>query len=187
MFTYERRLRFEDADVGQVLFYPRYFALCYEALEALLAEEITGGYPGLLRERGLAFPTVHASSDFEHPIVWGDSARVELAVERIGDTSVSFYFEIYRGSDGIRAASIRQTHVLCTIANFAKANLPEDLRGALSPHLVEAAAPPTDGESVGGDAGDTIPPPAATDDADFGFDGHDDAPAMTVAEPLTAP
>lgn len=184
MFTYERRLRFEDADVGQVLFYPRYFALCYEALEALLAEEITGGYPGLLRERGLAFPTVHASSDFEHPIVWGDSARVELAVERIGDTSVSFFFEIYRGSDGIRAASIRQTHVLCTIANFAKANLPEDLRGALSPHLAEAAAPPTDGESAGGDAGDTIPPPAATDDADFGFE---DAPALTVAEPLTAP
>lgn len=186
MFTYERRLRFEDADVGQVLFYPRYFALCYEALEALLAEEISGGYPGLLRERGLAFPTVHATSDFEQPIVWGDSARVELAVERIGDTSVSFYFEIYRGSDGVRAAAIRQTHVLCTIANFVKATLPEDLRGALAPHLVEAAPPATDGNGAGSDAGDTIPPPAAAE-GDFPFDGHDDAPAMTVAEPLTAP
>ena len=77
---------------------------CHDALEAFFGE-LPGGYAALFRERDLGVPTVHLETDFKSPLRYGDVARFEMAVERVGRTSLTFHHTIRRESDGIVAAT----------------------------------------------------------------------------------
>ena len=71
---------------------------CHDALEAFFGE-LPGGYAALFRERDLGVPTVHLETDFKSPLRYGDVARFEMAIERVGRTSLTFRHTIHRESD----------------------------------------------------------------------------------------
>ena len=72
---------------------------CLKALGLLVFDRGQGGWP-----------RVSVSCDFRKPLVAGDPIEVQLAVERIGRTSVSWLFEVLN-ADGQVAAQGGMTNV----------------------------------------------------------------------------
>src|SRR5580692_6436498 len=105
MHIYERPVRFEEVDAAQIVFFPRFLSYCHEAMEGLF-DGTEGGYVHLIRDRKIGVPAVHVECDFKHPLRYGDVARIETTVEKLGRTSVSFRYAIARASDETPVASI---------------------------------------------------------------------------------
>ncbi len=127
MFVFRRPVRFAEVDAAGIVFFPRYHEYCHDALEAFFGE-LPGGYAALFRERHLGVPTVHLETDFKSPLRYGDVARFEMAIERVGRTSLTFHHTIRRESDGIVAATVRHVVVMTEISTLTPIPVPDDIR-----------------------------------------------------------
>lgn len=134
MRVYERPVRFEEVDAAQLVFFPRFLGYCHEAMEALF-DDVEGGYVHMVRDRKIGVPAVHVECDFKSPLRYGDVARIETTVAKLGRTSVTFRYALSRASDGAHVASI--THV-CAVSDLSALRaipIPDDIRAALERHL----------------------------------------------------
>ncbi|MFP4063447.1 MAG: acyl-CoA thioesterase, partial [Halochromatium sp.] len=73
------RVALHDTDAAGVLFFAHLFRHAHDAYEAMMARI---GWPldGLIRERQLGLPLVHAEADYRRPMRHGD--QVAVRVER---------------------------------------------------------------------------------------------------------
>ena len=133
MFSYERRIRFEDVDAASIVFFPRFLGYCHEAMEAMLAP-VRGGYAGLVVDRRLGLPAVRVEAEFKSPLRFGDVARISVVVERIGRSSATLRYSIERERDGEVVATIRHVVVLSDLGTLTSTPLPEDVRTVLESH-----------------------------------------------------
>jgi 4-hydroxybenzoyl-CoA thioesterase len=131
--VYERPVRFEEVDAAQIVFFPRFLSYCHEAMEGLF-DAVEGGYVRLVRDRRIGVPAVHVECDFTSPLRYGDVARIEVTVEKLGRTSVSFRYRLSRASDGGAVASILHVCAVCDLTSLKAIPIPEDVRGALERH-----------------------------------------------------
>ncbi|MBK6528569.1 MAG: acyl-CoA thioesterase [Deltaproteobacteria bacterium] len=134
MFRHERPVRFAEVDAARIVYFARYLDFCHDALEALFAA-LPGGYPQLIMVRGIGIPSVHIEADYKAPLRYGDTALIDVSVERIGARSVTFHHAISRAADGVSCASIRQVVVLCRLDELVPVDIPDDVRTLLSQHL----------------------------------------------------
>ncbi|MFP4076131.1 MAG: acyl-CoA thioesterase [Halochromatium sp.] len=81
------RVALHDTDAAGVLFFAHLFRHAHDAYEAMMARI---GWPldGLIRERQLGLPLVHAEADYRRPMRHGD--QVAVRVERAGLTERDF-------------------------------------------------------------------------------------------------
>jgi len=126
VFVFRRPVRFAEVDAAGLVFFPRYHEYCHDALEAFFGE-LPGGYAALFRERDLGVPTVHLETDFKSPLRFGDVARFEMAIARVGRTSVTFHHTIRRESDGVVAATVRHVVVMTRISTLTPIPVPGDI------------------------------------------------------------
>jgi len=103
-------IRFEDADPAGVIFYPRALALAHGAVEEMIRTSSLGWEAWFASPRHAA-PLRHAEADFFHPLRVGEQVTLRAAVERCGETSVTFLVE-FLDTAGRTAARIRTVHVL---------------------------------------------------------------------------
>jgi 4-hydroxybenzoyl-CoA thioesterase len=127
---YERPVRFEDVDAAQIVFFPRFFSYCHEAMEALFAP-LDGGYVRLIRERKIGLPAVHVAADFKAPMLYGDTAQIEVTVPKVGTTSCTLAYRILRAKDGVLAATVTHVCVVSDLTTLSKITIPDDLRAVL--------------------------------------------------------
>jgi 4-hydroxybenzoyl-CoA thioesterase len=137
VFSYERPVRLEDVDAAQIVFFPRILGYAHEAV-ATLMEELDGGYAGLLMKRRIGLPTVHLEVDFTAPLRFGDVARVELTVTRIGERSCAFRAKLTRVHDGAKVATILYVCAITDLETLRAIAIPEDVRRILGAHAVIA-------------------------------------------------
>jgi 4-hydroxybenzoyl-CoA thioesterase len=130
VFVFRRPVRFAEVDAAGLVFFPRYHEYCHDALEAFFGE-LPGGYAALFRQRDLGGPTVHLETDFRSPLRFGDVARFDITIERVGRTSLTFHHAIHRESDGIVAATVRQVVVMTQISTLTPIPVPDDIRALL--------------------------------------------------------
>ena|ERR1700722_14319626 len=135
MHIYERKVSFEEVDAAQIVFFPRFLSYCHEAMEGLF-DDVEGGYVRLVRDRKVGVPAVHVECDFRAPLRYGDVARIETAVEKLGRTSVSFRYAISRASDGTPVASVLHVCAVSDLVALKAIPIPDDVRAALERHLV---------------------------------------------------
>ena len=126
MFVFRRPVRFAEVDAAGLVFFPRYHEYCHDALEAFFGE-LPGGYAALFRARDLGVPTVRLETDFRHPLRYGDVARFDTVVERIGRTSVTFLHTIRCEGDDAVVATVRQVVVLTQISTLTPIPVPRDI------------------------------------------------------------
>jgi len=143
VFVFRRPVRFAEVDAAGIVFFPRYHEYCHDALEAFFGE-LPGGYAALVRERDLGVPTVHLETDFKSPLRLGDVARFDIAIERVGRTSITFHHTIRREADGHVAAVVRHVVVMTRISTLTPTPMPEDIRA-----LLERYADSADGTDEG--------------------------------------
>jgi 4-hydroxybenzoyl-CoA thioesterase len=103
VFTLSVPIRFGDCDPAGILYYPRYFDLFHQAMEAWFDGPLGLSYARLLGEDRLGLPTVAAQAQYLAPCTFGEAVGVELAVERLGTSSIVFVYTV-RGPDGSERA-----------------------------------------------------------------------------------
>ncbi len=138
-FTSIQKIRFDDVDGAGIVYYPQFFHLCHAAFEDFFDTAAPISYPELITGRRLGFPTVALESEFTAPLEYGDVAVVELVVERVGRTSVSFRYLIRRKRDGARCFEAHITTVLINLDSRKPVAIPQELRsifeGSLTPNV----------------------------------------------------
>ena len=140
MFTYARPVRFEEVDAAQIVFFARFLNYCHEAMEALFAG-VHGGYVGMIRDRHVGLPAVHVECDFTTPLRYGDVARIDVTVERVGRSSCALRYVFTREADGAKVASILHVCAVSDLRTLTSIPIPDDMRAVLEAHLVATATP----------------------------------------------
>lgn len=142
MVTYHRRVRLEEIDVAQIVFFARYYAYANEAME-LLCEELDGTYVGYITQRKLCFATVKMACEFSASLHYGDTVDIAVTVARLGTKSATLVYHLTRG-DGVASAVITHTVVSFDIAAGASCAMPQDARAMFERHLVSGFDARTD-------------------------------------------
>lgn len=135
MFLYQRPVRFADVDAARLVFFARFLDYCHEAIEAMFAG-LEGGYPHMVQARDLGIPTVRVNAEFVSPLRYGDVARFEIDVLRLGRASFTLRHTIRRDGDGALAATIVHVVVMARLATLTPQPIPDDIRSLLARHLV---------------------------------------------------
>ncbi len=134
MITYTRAIRFEDIDAAGVIFFANYLRYCHEAMEAFFGE-LEGGYPHLILERKLGFPSVHVEVNYRRPLRYGDSTLINLDVLSWGESSIRFRYAFSRVSDALPVANVEQVVVTTDLSTFAKLPIPQDIQRLVARHV----------------------------------------------------
>lgn len=132
MLVHEEKttIRFEDADPAGIVFYPRAIALAHGVVENLIRHSSIGWHAWFASPDHAA-PLRHAAADFLLPMRAGETFTARAAVEKIGDTSVTFHVAFVSAA-GETAARIRTVHVMIDKATGKPVRLTEEIRSALA-------------------------------------------------------
>lgn len=130
--TYQRtlRVRFRDTDSQGHMFFANYL---------VFADEVSGDF---MNELGFDWSnpetmpcfvfTANANCDYIHECVAGDEVRVEVAYERVGNTSATLGFHMTRVSDEQTLAKGGFTQVFVDPETRKPRPVPESVREALA-------------------------------------------------------
>lgn len=138
-FECRKLVRFQHCDPAGIVFYPQYFVLFHELIEDWFNEGLQVNYANLISVRRTGVPTVHLEVDFKSPSKIGDSLRMQLAVTRVGDSSVSLALRAVCNHE-VRV-EISQTIVFLSLDRRVAISIPEDLRERMLQYAVRDDAP----------------------------------------------
>ena len=131
MTRHEHRptVRFYEVDQQGVIYHMWYHAYFEDARNELLA--LRGASLPSIQARGLDLVVVAFELGWRGPVRWGDDLRVDVAVRRIGTTSLAVDYAA--NVDGDCRVSGAATYVLVSRTEHRPAPWPADLRDALMP------------------------------------------------------
>lgn len=143
-FIVQLPVRFADIDHAGIVYYPRFFHMFHLAFEELWRARVGArAYAELIDRDRVGFPAVRAECEFRAPLRFGDTAEVEVSVSRLGDTSITFRYRVYRAAEAARERSLcAEGLVVCAVvdlARFVAVAVPERIRDLLA-DLVEPQA-----------------------------------------------
>lgn len=134
-FRYEAPVRFADVDRAGIVYYPVFFHYFHVAFEELFHQRLgSGAYAEFLEEERVGFPTVSARCDYRAPLAFGDVAAIEIALHRLGNTSVALAYRalrLRRGEDPVLSASGEVACAFIDLDTFQSVTPPERLRAML--------------------------------------------------------
>lgn len=129
-FRKQHKIRFSECDPAGIVFYPMYFVMFNDLLEAWIDEILPDGFHGLIGERRIGTPTVHLDVSFKAVSRMGDPVWLSLEVQRLGRTSLTVTWDCI-GEDGVVRLSTTQTLVLTSLDTHRPIPIPDDLRAAI--------------------------------------------------------
>jgi acyl-CoA thioesterase FadM len=90
-WIHERRITFADTDAAGVAHFSRLASIVEEAIHAFfLKREIP------VFDASTAWPIVSLVINYSAPLKFGDHVRIVLAVQKIGASSLTWAFEVYK-------------------------------------------------------------------------------------------
>jgi len=131
VFTSRHKIRFDDVDGAGIVYYPKFFHLCHDAMEDFFDAATPIPYAELIGRRKLGFPTVAVESSFTAPLSYGDTAVITLEVERLGRASVVFAYRFRREADDVECFRARVTTVLMDLGTRRAVPITAELRTIL--------------------------------------------------------
>ena len=137
LFVSEKLIRFHHCDPAGIVFYPQYFILFHELLEDWFNRGLGLNYADLISKERRGLPTAHIDCDFRIPSKIGDTVQMQLAVKRVGNSSITLAVSV-RADAEIRVTA-NQVLVLISLEDGAVLPIPPALRERFE-RFVEAAA-----------------------------------------------
>ena len=123
-------VRFGDVDKAGIVYFPTIFHYLHIAQEDFFAGQIGTPYHRLIEEERIGFPTVQDSTEFFKVIKYGDTLEIAVFISRVGNSSATFEFRVYReGSDELLARS-SQVKVAVNMETWEKVSIPDKYRKA---------------------------------------------------------
>ena len=103
-FHHRVAVRFSDVDHAGLVYHPVFFDYFHMVLEELFFQRLgPRGYSKLLDEDRIGLPAVRSECDFHLPVRFGDTIDIEMSVTRLGRSSVTFHYRVFREADQDRA------------------------------------------------------------------------------------
>ena len=130
-YRHRRRVEFRDTDAAGIVHFSVFFNYMEEAEHAFLRN--LGLDVFLLdNETAISFPRVAAQCDYRTPIRFGESVTVEITVNKIGRSSVTYQFLFRRDKTIIAEGQVTSACCELTDAGAPRAvAIPEDVRAKL--------------------------------------------------------
>jgi acyl-CoA thioesterase FadM len=130
-FVFERRIPWGDADPAGTLYLAHMSRYCLEAVEAWYVDRTTLDWQRLNAERGMGAPCVRMELDFIAPALVGHIAKLQVSVESIGRSSVTFRVDSRDGQGGHELWKGVFKFVFVDAKAQRAVPVPEDIRAAL--------------------------------------------------------
>ncbi|WP_047590707.1 acyl-CoA thioesterase [Marinobacter segnicrescens] len=131
-FQKTHKIRFAECDPAGIVFYPQYFVMFNNLLEAwidCLLPEV--GFAGYIGERRLGLPTVRLEADFQAVSRMGDEVILNLEVARLGRKSMTLMLSCIDLAGQVRM-TVTQVLVTTSLDTHQAIEIPDVLRDALS-------------------------------------------------------
>lgn len=129
-FIWQRRVGFGDCDPARIAYTGRIADFALEALDAFWDDLLEGrGWYDMTVRKGVGMPFVRMEYDFASPVTCGTPLLCEVALQRIGTTSVSM--RVDGRQDGKTCFTGQFISVFANIAKREKIPVPDDIRATL--------------------------------------------------------
>jgi 1,4-dihydroxy-2-naphthoyl-CoA hydrolase len=135
MFISRNKVRMNDTDMAGILYFANQFRYAHDALEDFFESE-GFTFDRLVNGIGFVFVIAHAEADYLQPLKVGDPLEVHVGIEKMGNTSISFVYKIYRNSQLVGTA--KTVHVCLEMQNRSKTTIPDLFRAKFSKYLLSA-------------------------------------------------
>ena len=132
-FTRERLIRFSHCDPAGIVYFVNFFDMVGGVVEDWFREAIGLPFQEMHLEQRVGFPIVNTGCEFFRPARLGDTLRLELAIAKLGRSSIEF---VVRGSvDGEEKFRARHKVAMVSLASFRALPIPPDMRAKMLPYL----------------------------------------------------
>ena len=125
----QNKVRMHDTDMAGIIFFASQFRFMHDAWEDLMSHEELS-FDHLFTSETYAFVIVHAEADYKFPLKAGDSLEICLEIEKIGNSSFTVFYKIYK-SDHTLVGTGKTVHVTIDRLSRKKIPIPEQLRTIL--------------------------------------------------------
>jgi len=89
-FTFPQKVLFKHCDPAGIVFYPRYFEMLNDCVEAFFDQDLALPFADLHKAGGV--PTAEISTRFQAPSRHGDALVISLRVTHVGRSSLALAF-----------------------------------------------------------------------------------------------
>ena len=138
-FTTQRTVRFADCDPAGIVFYPQYMVMLNTLAEVWFDEALKISYAALIGERRTGLPTVRLEVDFTAISRHGEQLALSVEIEKLGRSSLTIAAEFRSVAGSELRLRARQVLVCTSLVTHKAQPLPDDVRAALLPYVMEAA------------------------------------------------
>lgn len=139
-FRSKLKIRFGDIDRAGIVYYPRFMHYFHVALEEFFAVELGVEYHTVVDTHRIGLPTVHLETDFSRPFSYGDNIEVEVRVRKLGRTSITFGYRVFKEGEADPRIVGHNVTVCLDMDNFQKMEFSTWLRHLLEKQLDNPSA-----------------------------------------------
>ena len=133
-FSRERLIRFSHCDPAGIVYFVHFFDMVGGVVEDWFREAIGLPFQEMHLERRVGFPIVNTGCEFFRPAHLGDTLVLELAIAKLGGSSIEFAI---RGAvDGEEKFRARHKVAMVSLDSFRALPIPNDMRDKMLPYLL---------------------------------------------------
>lgn len=137
MFIAHNKVRMHDTDMAGILYFPKIYRFVHEALEELTEKE-GFDFQHVFHQEDFVFVIVHSEADYLQSLRVGDVLEVHVGVERIGSSSFTMLYHVYRS--GELAGVAKTIHCCLSAKERVKVAIPDRFRKMLEKYLIRPGA-----------------------------------------------
>ena len=135
LYEQEHRIRFSECDPAGIVFYPQYFVMFNDLMEAWIDSMTPEGFHNMIASKRVGMPSVHIEAEFKSISRMGDDVVMSLGVERIGNSYLKLLLRCI-GKDGVLRMQVRQTVVTTSLETHLGIPIPDFLRNPMQEYVI---------------------------------------------------
>lgn len=133
-FSTQVPIRFAHCDPAGIIFFPQYLVLFNGLVEDWFNQALGVSYADMLQIDKIGLPIVHLECDFRAITRMGETVRLGLAVEKLGQRSLTLSLDC-TGPDGQLRVSAQKVLVFTSLQTHQAISAPQAIRYAIEQWL----------------------------------------------------
>lgn len=129
MYKYETVVRLHLTDAAGVVYFANLFVLAHQCYESFLDQDNSIG--SIIDQGEFIIPIVHAEADYRMPLKVSEKVLVEMALNKISDSSFGLTFAFSNESEQV-TAEVKTVHAVLQHNTRKPVEIPPFLKTALS-------------------------------------------------------
>lgn len=121
MFVYRRRVAFSETDMAGIVHFANFFRYMEEAEHALFRSLDLPKIWHLPDGSVIGWPRVQVSCQYQSTAMFDDELEIRLNIDRVGGSSLTMSFEIYRGETRLAKGSMKTACIVRPLGESMRA------------------------------------------------------------------